>query len=55
MSTEAERFIEEALRKFQRMVISKYRGELLWMRGRCADAFVVFAQARRENFKYDRA
>nr|WP_294530203.1 LicD family protein [uncultured Blautia sp.] len=50
-STEAERFIEEALRKFpEDGYFLKYRGELLWMRGRCADALVVFAQAR-ENTK----
>ena len=49
--TEAERFVEEALRKFpEDGYFLKYRGELLWMRGRCADALVVFAQAR-ENTK----
>lgn len=48
--TEAERFIEEALRKFpEDGYFLKYRGELLWMRGRCADALVVFAQAREKT------
>lgn len=42
----AEGFIEDALRIFpEDGYFLKYRGELLWMRGRCADALAIFAEA----------
>lgn len=44
---EAESYIEEALQLFpEDGYFLKYRGELLWMRGKCADALAVFAEAR---------
>ena len=47
---DAEAFIEEALRIFpEDGYFLKYRGEILWMKGRCADALVVFADAREKT------
>ena len=47
---DAEAFIEEALRLFpEDGYFLKYRGEILWMKGRCADALVVFADAREKT------
>ena len=44
---EAELYMDEALRDFpEDGYFLKYKGELLWMRGRCADALEVFADAR---------
>ena len=47
---EAELFIEEALRIFpEDGYFLKYRGEILWIKGRCADALAVFADAREKT------
>ncbi len=47
---EAELYIDEALQKFpEDGYFLKYRGELLWMKGRCADALEVFADAREKT------
>lgn len=47
---EAELYMDEALRDFpEDGYFLKYKGELLWMRGRCADALEVFADAREKT------
>ena len=47
---EAELYIDEALRLFpEDGYFLKYRGELLWMRGKCADALEIFADAREKT------
>lgn len=47
---EAELFIEEALRILpEDGYFLKYRGEILWIKGRCADALAVFADAREKT------
>ena len=47
---EAELEVDNALRAFpEDGYFLKYRGELLWMRGRCADALAVFADAREKT------
>ena len=47
---EAEVYIDEALRVFpEDGYFLKYRGELLWMRGKCADALEIFADAREKT------
>ena len=47
---EAELYMDEALRIFpEDGYFLKYQGELLWMRGRCADALELFAQAREKT------
>ena len=47
---EAELYIDEALRLFpEDGYFLKYQGELLWMKGKCADALEVFADAREKT------
>lgn len=47
---EAELYIDEALRLFpEDGYFLKYHGELLWMKGKCADALEVFADAREKT------
>lgn len=47
---EAEIYIDEALRLFpEDGYFLKYKGELLWMKGKCADALEFFAQAREKT------
>ena len=47
---EAEVYIDEALRLFpEDGYFLKYRGELLWMRKKCADALEIFADAREKT------
>lgn len=47
---EAEIYMDEALRLFpEDGYFLKYKGELLWMKGRCADALELFAQAREKT------
>ena len=47
---EAELYIDEALRLFpEDGYFLKYQGELLWIKGKCADALEVFADAREKT------